>query len=503
MRKFSIVVAFSVLALGLFGAAPSALAETSADWPQWRGPNRDGTARSSPPLISELPADGIKPIWQTEALPGGGWGSPIVADGKVFLFVHFKSPKSPDAMPKKKYPYLPDGKRVGMTPAQYEEYEKNRREEDIEFGKMFDFKEVVLCFDAANGKTLWKNEKSSAYSRFVQSGTLTLVDGKLYILGGGRHVRCVEAAAGKDVWDVVMPGPHLDEHYASSVAVIDGAALVFAGTLFGLDAKTGALLWEGDAKRAKGEHSSAVAWRAGDRELAIANVAGGETICLEPRTGKELWRVKSEANNSTPIVHGDLLITYGSSRRSGLRCFRISPTGAKEEWTYQRLSDKGSSPVVVGDYVYAQGEKRIACVSLATGEELWNTTLDLASPQYTSLVAADGKVIYALDGLLCFAADPKEFRPLFETKFDKQGLMATDEALRKQLKLDEIEKKPNGLEESTRIYQREVGSQGPVACTSPAIVDGRLVLRLRNTLACYDLRAGKTSAQASDAGAAK
>lgn len=492
MQKF---VNFVVGVVALFNVA-GVYAETSAEWPQWRGPNRNGSAPTSPSLISELPAEGLKPLWKTETLPGGGWGSPIVADGKAYLFVHYKNPKTTDAAPKRKFPYLPEGKRGDMTPAQYEEYEKNRRAEEFEIGKLFDYREVVYCFDAVDGKTLWKNEKQSVFSRFVQSGTLTYADGKLYILGGGRHVRSINAADGKDVWDVALPGEHTDEHFASSVALIDGAAIVFAGRLFGLDAKTGALLWEGDPKKARGEHSSAVGWKVGGRELALANVASGETICFEPRTGKELWRVRSEANSSTPLVHGDLLITYGSSRRSGLRCFKITAEGAKPEWSCQRMGDKGSSPVVVGDYVYVQGEKRIACVDLKTGDETWNTTLDLASPQYTSLIAADGKVIYAYDGVLCFAADSKEFARLYETKFDKQGLMATDEALRKQLKLDEVEKKPNGLEESTRIYQREVSNQGPVACTSPAIVDGRLILRFRNALACYDLRAGKSAAGA-------
>ena len=63
----------------------------AADWPQWRGPNRDGTAPTSPPLIGALPAEGLKPAWVSESLTGGfagGWGSPIVADGKVYLFVH-------------------------------------------------------------------------------------------------------------------------------------------------------------------------------------------------------------------------------------------------------------------------------------------------------------------------------------------------------------------------------------------------------------------------------
>ena len=147
-------------------------------------------------------------------------------------------------------------------------------------------------------------------------------------------------------------------------------------------------------------------------------------------------------------------------------------------WKYQRIADKGSSPLVVGDHVYAQGERRLACVELATGKEAWSTTLDLSSPQYTSLVAADGKVIYAFDGLLCFAADATEYKPLFDVKFDRTGLMASEQLFRQRLKLDELEKQPQGQEKSVKLYRREVGQQGPLACASPALADGRIYLRL-------------------------
>lgn len=487
MRKHSLVIM-----LGVIISVTGLRAETTAEWPQWRGPNRDGTSPTSPPLITTLPAEGIRPLWKTEALTGGGWGSPIVADGKAYIYIHDRSPIAPANLPQRKFPPISADKKGSMSTAEYDEYEKNRRAEEIELAKLHEYREMIYCFDVADGKTLWKNDKLSKFSQYV-SGTLTHADGKLYILGSGRHVRCVDAATGADLWNLAIPGGQVDQHYASSIAVVDGAAIVFAGRLIGVDAKTGELLWDAGEKKARGEHSSAVAWRAGDRDLAVANVVGGDTICFEPRTGKELWRVKSEANSSTPVVHGDLLITYGSSRRSGLRCFRMTFEGAKAQWICQKMGDKGSSPVVLGDHVYVQGEKRLSCVDLKTGEETWSTTLDLASPQYTSLVAADGKVIYAYEGVLCFAAEPQEFRRLYETKFDKQGLMVTEKALRKQLKLDEVERKPNGLEESTLIYQREVSNQGPVACTSPAIVDGRLILRFRNALACYDLGAGKTS----------
>jgi outer membrane protein assembly factor BamB len=478
---------FAVAFLLLLG---SSVVARAADWPQWRGPNRDGGAPASPALIDALPAEGLKPAWVSEKLPGGfggGWGSPIIVGDRAYLFIHHKIQKTPGEVPKKKFPYLAEDKRGGMSPAEFEEYEKNRRAEELALSKLFEFKEDVHCLDAASGRPIWMKSRTSVYSRFVQSGTLTFADGRLFILGAGRKAHCLDAATGDDVWEAALPGEHVDEYYMSSFAVADGLASVFCGSLFALDAKTGAIVWQGDEKKTKGSHTSPIVWQTAGQSFVLANV-GGETACFAARTGAEAWRVKSEANHSTPVLVGDRLLTYGSSRRSGLRCYEISPTGAKEVWAYQRASDKGSSPVVVGNHVYVQGEKRLACVDLATGDEQWNTTLDLSSPQYTSLVAVDGKVIYAFDGLLCFAADPREFRPLIVAKFDKTGLMATEQSHRQHLKLDEVEKKDNGLEEATRIFKREVGDQGPLACTTPAVADGRLYLRLRDRLACYDLR---------------
>ena len=104
-------------------------------------------------------------------------------------------------------------------------------------------------------------------------------------------------------------------------------------------------------------------------------------------------------------------------------------------------------------------------------------------------------MIYAYDGLLCFTADAAAYTPLFEVKFDKSGLMASEQMFRQRLKLDELEKTPDGQEKSVKLYQREVGQHGPLPCASPALADGRLYLRLRNSLACYDLRPA-TAAQA-------
>ena len=146
---------------------------------------------------------------------------------------------------------------------------------------------------------------------------------------------------------------------------------------------------------------------------------------------------------------------------------------------------------MVDEYVYIQGERRLACVNLETGEAAWQTTLNLPSPQYTSLVAADQKVFYAYEGLIAFAATPEEYIPIIEAKFNGEGLMAGEATFRAKLNLAEVERQPDGLEKSLRLMQKETGKQGPLRTTSPAIDDGRLYVRTKDSLACYDLRSSR------------
>jgi RNA polymerase sigma factor (sigma-70 family) len=65
---------------------------TGSDWPQWRGPNRDGIAPNSPKLLDAWPKDGPKLLWKSGYIAAGwngGWSSPVVAEGKVFLYVEW------------------------------------------------------------------------------------------------------------------------------------------------------------------------------------------------------------------------------------------------------------------------------------------------------------------------------------------------------------------------------------------------------------------------------
>lgn len=463
----------------------------AADWNQWRGPSRDGLAHESPALLSALPATGLPAVWIAEeeisAAQSGGWSSPIVADGRVYLFAHKKTRLKKGAVPKQEFPWLPPEKRVGMSDAEYAEYERKRRDEDEVRASYFRHDEFVYCLNADTGKVVWTNQRDSVYTRFSQSGSPAVIDGRLYTLGAGRMAYCLDATTGKDIWQRKLSGEFRDEFLQSSVVVTNGVAVVLCGSLFGLDATSGEILWEGDKEATRGTHSSPTVWDGSGRELVIANVAGSDTICIDPRTGAEQWRVRSEGGQATPVIVGDLMITYGSSRKRGMRCFRLSSSAAEHLWTFNGTADPGSSPVVVGDQVFVQGDRRLACVDLKTGETRWNSTLDMARPRYTSLVSADGKVFYTFDSVLCFKATAEGFRPLMTALIDETGLLADEDAFRQMLNLEELEKTAEGQKESQQIWRKKFNNSGPLACTSPAIADGKLFLRTKRGLACYDL----------------
>ena len=468
----------------------------AGDWPWWRGPQRTGAAADSPALISELPADGIEPVWVSAPIKGareGGWASPVVAEGRVFLFAHER--EQIKELGKVKYPYLAPDKRGGFTDEEFAEYERNRRLEGQERAKAYAFREHVFAFDAATGEEVWHNRSESVYSRWPQSGSPTVVGDRLYLLGAGRNLRCLSTEAGDEIWARKLPGEFVDEFFQSSVLVIDGVAVVMAGHLFGVSAETGSLLWEGDPQLSAGSHSSPVVWESGDGPRIVVNLSGGNTGCFDPQDGRCQWREKTEGGLSTPIVVGDRLLTYGNSRKKGLRCFRLNDEGAEELWKFHGTQDKGSSPVVVGEYVYIQGEKRVACVNLETGDAEWAGELDLASPQYTSLVAADGKVFFAYDGLTAFHATAEDYQPFIQARFNAEGLMASDATHRRLLQLDEVEAEENGQEKALRIFDRAVSRQGPLKCATPALANGRLYVRMNKALTCYDLRMSGTGAE--------
>jgi len=383
------------------------------------GPHRDGVDVASPGLIRELPRDGLEPVWINRDCVaqgrGDSWSSPAIANDRVFFFSHNSGKK--------------------------EEY--------------------LTCLEADSGAELWHKTLKSRATKVQQSGTPAVDNGRVYLLGAGRTVRCLDARSGDEVWAQQVPGEDNDEPWHGSPLIAGGKVIVFAGRLAALAAKSGELVWQGADTAKEGVHGSPALAKIGEHSFVIAHVGRGETVAVDLQDGQEHWRAKTEATASTPVVHGERMITLANSRKGGVRCYRISHDKAELAWNYQSLADPGASPVIVGDHVFVQGEKRIACLNLKDGKAAWTGELKVKDPRYTSLIAADGQVIYAFDSLLSFAADPEQFSPFYHGYFDRDG----------------------------RVGEETKGTNsGPHTCTTPAICDGRLYLRLKQGIACYDLR---------------
>ena len=78
--------------------APLCAVTVAADWPQWGGPDRNGIAPTSPPLLSQFPEKGVAKLWTSEDILGGesgGWGSVAVSGGKAYVFVNRVKTASP------------------------------------------------------------------------------------------------------------------------------------------------------------------------------------------------------------------------------------------------------------------------------------------------------------------------------------------------------------------------------------------------------------------------
>jgi outer membrane protein assembly factor BamB len=468
------------------------LSASAGDWTQWRGSHRDGVAHDSPALIHELPSDGLKPLWLSEPIPGGntgGWASPTVVANRVYLYSHSKV-RRPDAdKVKRKFPWLAPNKRGHLNAAQYAEYEVKRRNEDEAFANAYDFAETVYCLDRTSGKTLWKAVHKSVYTRFVHSSTLAAVDGQLFVLGAGRTAHCLDLQSGKWLWHTKIPGEFRDQYHASSFAVAEGVAVVMCGDLVGLEIKTGKLLWMGSEKKISGTHTSPTLFKTGDRTLVIANVDRKNTACVDPKTGKELWRVETSGGHATPLVIGDRMITYGATRRSGLRCFKLSAEKAEPLWTYNGTADSGGSPVVVADHVFVMGEYHMACVDMSTGKAKWTQVLDVDRPRYASLIAADGKIFYAWAAVMCFDASPT-YKMLYDGKINEAGLMADLATHKRLLSYDQLAK-DKGREKAEKVLRSKVSKKGPQTTNTLVIADGLLLVRTARGLACYDLRKAK------------
>jgi outer membrane protein assembly factor BamB len=355
----------------------------AADWPEWRGPGRNGLVERSPALVNSFP--GQSPTWLSEAIPGGdrgGRGSLVVAAGRVYG--------------------------LASVAGEYDE---------------------VFCLNAETGKSVWKTRLPGPGAE-AGSSTPCIVGDRVFIIGSGNRVHCLNAEKGTSIWEARIERT-ANRAVASSVAVVGKTIVVLADALTGLDIDTGTVRWT--QKRVTGYESSPARWAAKDGEKVICNSAR-ETHCVDPADGKVLWSVPG-GGKSTPVVAqeygGDFLVNMSDGRKTGLSAYKLTDKGAVPLWT-REATDRASSPVVFDGHVYAVAGggnghgARLLCVHLDTGKVAWDEAVDFA--EVSSPVVADGK-LFAVCGtfLWVLQAGPEKYSVLSQA--DCRVTLCTSPAL--------------------------------------------------------------------------
>ena len=298
----------------------------------------------------------------------------------------------------------------------------------------------LLCFEAAGGKPLWKaGVPEGAGGPF---GTPCVAGGRIYVVINGRPC-CYDAATGAKAWMAASLGKEVN----TSPLVAEGVA-VFSGqnTLRAFDAASGKLLWNQPQAGADNTvNASPALWRHGGKAYVIVNATGAQ-VCVDVKTGDVKWRTERGGGFQTPAVSGDIEVV-GTSGAGGewITGYQLSVEGAQKIWEV-RLASQDSSPTIVGPYVYAASGEEMVCLALDSGQVLWRTPMKV---KYGSSIAADGKLFILTDdgrSIACLKATPEKFTPL-----------------------------------GGQVLEAYI-------CTTPAIADGRLYVRLKKFLVCYDLR---------------
>lgn len=331
MNRFLSIV-FALMILPALAAA--------ADWPQWRGPNRDGHSPDKG-LLKQWPKDGPKLLWKAKGL-GLGYANVSVVGDIVYAM----------------------GDRGNQN--------------------------FLIALGRTDGKELWATHVGKAgapgWGGFAGPRCSPTIDsGRVYAVGQYGEVLCADAATGKELWrkDLVKDfGGQLPEWGYSGMALVDGDRVILApggskGGLVAVDKKTGELVWQCKQLTDDIHYSSPiVAEIAGVRQYVQLTAASVVGIAAED--GKLLWQAECKGQTAvipTPIYH-DGLVYVTSGYGVGCHCFKITAENgkfsAKQVYANKIMTNQHGGVVLVGENLYGHSDnKGWTCQNLKTGEAVW------------------------------------------------------------------------------------------------------------------------------------
>ena len=336
----------NMLSVSLIGLALSFVRASADDWPQWRGPDRDGTWGETG-VLESFPEDGLTIRWRAPL--GGGYSGPSVARGRVYVMDRLVEP---------------------------EEVER------------------VHAFDAATGEVLWTHSYSAPYAGVqFPAGPRTSVlveEGRAFSLGTTGHLFAFEAATGEVAWS-----HDLNDEYsiqmpvwgiAASPIFEDGLLIVPVSgkdaCLVAFDARTGQEAWRALSDR--GNYAAPIVIdQAGQR--VVVCWTGDRVVGLDPLSGELYWAVDHTPKNmplgvASPVFYEDKLFLTGFYDGSLLLAVDQEQLAVDVLWKRVGQNERSTdalhsiiaTPLVRDGHIYgtdSYGELR--CLRLSDGERVW------------------------------------------------------------------------------------------------------------------------------------
>ncbi len=319
------------------------IAVRAEDWPQWRGPNRDGVWNETG-IMQSFPPGGLKISWRAPV--GPGWSSPVVAQGRV---------------------YVTDVQAVRPTA-----------------------KERVLCFEEATGKLLWSHQYVVDYPDWAFSpdaggprATPIIRDGKLFTLGAMGHLVCLDAIKGNAVWGKNLAKEYQVKEFTGITAspLIDDELLILyicgkpAACVVAFDKNSGKEAWK--ALDDSFTYSSPIVLTAGGRKQLVVWTQEAVTS-LDPNTGKTWWRellrTSGDAAVSTPVFFNHRLLIGGLMLKLDADKPAASVLWPEATAASKRILSNTSTALLQGEYVFsAKTSGELVCLEAGTGRQVWQT----------------------------------------------------------------------------------------------------------------------------------
>ena len=398
------------------------------DWPQFRGPNRDGHSPDRG-LLKQWPADGPPLAWKAEGV-GTGYSSVAVVGDKVLTM----------------------GDAAGGS--------------------------HVFAVGRTDGKPVWQTRVGRAGEGGGYPGsrsTPTVAGDKVYALGPHGDLACLNLADGKLVWQVSLPqdfqGSGGGWQYSESV-LVDGDKVVCTpggpvATMLALDKNSGKVVWKGvtpDGEPA-GYSSIVVSTAGGKRQYVTLTskavvsfgVDGGKLLWTYGKSGERFE--DNTANIPMVVLTTDpncLFATAGYNRGGGLVCLQAAGGSLRprEKYWSEKLRNKLGGVIRVGDHLYGDEDAsgNIWCAEAKTGKVLWTRKDRSEGAGSASMCYADGMLYVRFDNgyVSLVAATPKAYKAVSTFRV------------------------PNGRGQCWAY---------------PAVIGGRLYLREKDVIWCYDVKA--------------